>query len=451
VSAAFTNAALSQTQPTQATTQINESSHWLRDSNGKAMYLAGHGIHGLYQNAFENVNYPAHLDNMVAWGSNLQRIRLWMHGWLLEKKSGAIHRVNPTIYRRSSAGGANDGGNKFDLDAFNEEFFAGLRERVKQASDRGIYTMIVLYMAEDTLDRYDGLNFWHGHPWNRANNVNGVGADLNGDGSGYEMYEEYGRSGAGWQRHVAYVNKVVQTLAGIDRVIWEVGNEMPIASTAFQYQVIEHLKTVSRAPVGMSAHGDWQLKNGRYGGPYADLVKNPGVWLAPAYEGDNVFLNDPPVEPNKVVFNDTDHTLGWDLPPVDWIWRAFTRGHNVILMDTYISEEYAPRAGRQDDIARLRRNLGYTVRYAQRMQLANIAPRGDLTSTGHALADPGKEYLVFQRAGGSFTVDLADGSYTAEWLRTDDGAVFDGGVVGAGRQVFSAPFRGDAVLYLRAR
>jgi hypothetical protein len=436
----------------QAVLAKQSSPHWFRDTNGNALYFAGHGIHGLYQDAFEKVDYPAHLNNMAASGTNLQRVRLWMHGWVVNNGNGVRYPVNPPIYRRSSVGGANDGGNKFDLDQFNEEFFSGLRERVKQASDRGIYTMIVLYTAECTLDRYDGLNFWHGHPWNAGNNVNGIGADLNGDGSGYEMYEGYGRSAAGWDRHVAYINKVVQTLAGIDHVIWEVGNEMPIASAAFQYQVLDHLKSVSKAPAGMSAHGDWQLNNGRYGGPYSDLVKNPGVWLAPAWEGNNVFLTDPPVERNKIVFNDTDHTLAWDLPPVDWIWRAFTRGHNIILMDTYIPEEYAPRAGRQDHIARLRRNLGYTIQYARRMQLIDMVPRGDLTSTGHALADPGDEYLVFQRNGGAFTVDLEGGNYAVEWLRPLDGRIFEGGIVaGATRQVFMPPFEGEAVLYLRAR
>jgi hypothetical protein len=428
------------------------SPHWFRDANGSAVYLAGHAIHGLYQNAFESVDYAAHLDNMVAWGTNLQRIRLWMHGWVFNKGNRVIYHVNPPVYQRSSVGGANDGGNKFDLDAFNEAFFTGLRERVKQAAERGIYTMIVLYMAECTLDRYDGLNFWHGHPWNAANNVNGIGADRNGDGSGYEMYEDYGRSAAGWARHVAYVNKVVEALADIDGVIWEVGNEMPIASAPFQYQVIRHLKSVTRAPAGMSAHGDWQLNNGKYGGPYSDLVKNPGEWLAPAWEGRNVFLNDPPVERGKIVFNDTDHTLGWELPPIDWIWRAFTRGHNVILMDTYVPNGYPTRAGRHDHIARLRRNLGYTVDYARRMQLADMVPRGDLTSTGYALADQGDEYLVFQRGGGSFTVQLQSGNYRVEWLRPHDGAFFDGGAItGTGKQVFKAPFAGDAVLYLRRK
>jgi hypothetical protein len=59
---------------------------------------------------------------------------------------------------------------------------------------------------------------------------------------------------------------------------------------------------------------------------------------------------------------------------------------------------------------------------------------------------------VFQRGGGSFTVDLEAGNYMVEWLRPHNGAVSSGGVVrGRGRQVFTPPFDGDAVLYLRAR
>ena len=44
----------------------------------------------------------------------------------------------------------------------------------------------------------------------------------------------------------------------------------------------------------------------------------------------------------------------------------------------------------------IRRNLGYALSYARRMNLAAITPRGDLNSTGYALANPaasGAEYL----------------------------------------------------------
>jgi hypothetical protein len=61
--------------------------------------------------------------------------------------------------------------------------------------------------------------------------------------------------------------------------------------------------------------------------------------------------------------------------------------------------------------------LGDTRRFAERMNLLQTEPPGDLSSTGHALADPGQEYLVLQpgETADPFTVTLTAGTYTAEW------------------------------------
>ena len=40
--------------------------------------------------------------------------------------------------------------------------------------------------------------------------------------------------------------------------------------------------------------------------------------------------------------------------------------------------------------------MGDTLRYAQKMNLISMEPRGELTSTGYALANPGEEYLILQ-------------------------------------------------------
>ena len=56
----------------------------------------------------------------------------------------------------------------------------------------------------------------------------------------------------------------------------------------------------------------------------------------------------------------------------------------------------------------LRHNLGYTLTYANRMNLVDMIPRSDLCSTGYCLANPiakGAEYLVYLPNGGSTTVD----------------------------------------------
>ncbi len=46
-----------------------------------------------------------------------------------------------------------------------------------------------------------------------------------------------------------------------------------------------------------------------------------------------------------------------------------------------------------------------------------MQPRGDLSSTGYALADPGGEYLVLQPAepADPFTVTVDPGTYAVQW------------------------------------
>ena len=62
--------------------------------------------------------------------------------------------------------------------------------------------------------------------------------------------------------------------------------------------------------------------------------------------------------------------------------------------------------------------MGDTLRFAERMNLMDMEPREDLSSTGYALANPGQEYLVLQpsEAADPFTVVLEAGTYSAEWF-----------------------------------
>jgi hypothetical protein len=100
--------------------------------------------------------------------------------------------------------------------------------------------------------------------------------------------------------------------------------------------------------------------------------------------------------------------------------------------------------------------MGDTRRFAERMALVDMEPRGDLTSTGYALADPGKEYLVLDpgQTAGPFTVTLEAGTYTAEWYSVDRRKTVAAGQVvveGTAATSFTAPFggTGPAVLYLK--
>jgi hypothetical protein len=99
--------------------------------------------------------------------------------------------------------------------------------------------------------------------------------------------------------------------------------------------------------------------------------------------------------------------------------------------------------------------MGDTLRYARRIRLAETEPRGDVSSTGYALVNPGEEYLVLQpREGGeTFTVALEAGTYAVEWFSVNARETNSAGTVTverAGSVGFTTPFAqaGAAVLHL---
>jgi hypothetical protein len=100
--------------------------------------------------------------------------------------------------------------------------------------------------------------------------------------------------------------------------------------------------------------------------------------------------------------------------------------------------------------------MGDTLRYAERMKLVEMEPRGDLSSTGYVLANPGEEYLILQpnETAEPFTVTLAAGTYAVEWFSVDARQTREADrvmVASDGSVDFTAPFAEahPAVLYLK--
>jgi hypothetical protein len=84
-----------------------------------------------------------------------------------------------------------------------------------------------------------------------------------------------------------------------------------------------------------------------------------------------------------------------------------------------------------------------------------MEPRGELSSTGYMLANPGVEYLILQADETSefFTVTLKPGVYSVEWYSLTTRQTMGGGkltVEDNGSARFKAPFAeaGPSVVYL---
>jgi hypothetical protein len=98
--------------------------------------------------------------------------------------------------------------------------------------------------------------------------------------------------------------------------------------------------------------------------------------------------------------------------------------------------------------------MGDTRRYAERMNLIEMEPLGDLSSTGYALVNPSEEYLVLEPNGDgrAFRVELAAGRYSAEWFNIVSRDVVPADDIAPdadGRVEFASPWpTGPVILYL---
>lgn len=80
-----------------------------------------------------------------------------------------------------------------------------------------------------------------------------------------------------------------------------------------------------------------------------------------------------------------------------------------------------------------------------------MEPHDDLVSAGYCLAQPGKEYVIYLRNGGSVALNLKDvgGTLPVEWLNPRDGTYQrTADVTGGGTVNLAAPFSGDAVVHV---
>jgi hypothetical protein len=108
----------------------------------------------------------------------------------------------------------------------------------------------------------------------------------------------------------------------------------------------------------------------------------------------------------------------------------------------------------EQEMEAARKAMGHTRTFATRMNLAAMIPQPGLASTRYCLANPGTEYLIYQPksvGGAGFSVELSAGTYSYEWFDPAKGAISGNGSVKAagGAHQFEAPFKGDAVLYLK--
>ncbi len=424
-------------------------------------------------------DYEKYLDFLQT--NNFNFFRLWRAENARGGEAGPDFWFDPMPYQRSDECCAFDGGNKFDLEKFNQAYFDRMRERVVEAGERGIYVSIMLFDGWSVETKFSGHNPWEGHPYKLSNNINNINGDVNGNGQGEDTHILTGTPVTALQE--AYVRKVIDTVDDLDNVLYEISNESPGDNPAtsemdgskdWQYHMIQFVKDYESAkpkqhPVGMT----WEWLNGNN----QFLYDSPADWISLGGAGNLDTYSPPVADGSKVILADTDHLCGI-CGNRQWVWKSFTRGENPIFMDIYdnaTSSRGMPFSNPAEGEVRL--NLRYVRSYADRMNLTSMTPQPGLCSTGYCLANAssdGAEYLMFLPAGAKVAnllskwdinknplialpsdskvdVDLSNSpvDLMVEWFNPADGTIVnDTAVQGGVPQSFTAPFSGDAVLYI---
>lgn len=422
---------------------------YFEDIRGNIIYLTGsHTWSNLVDIRIsdppEPFDFMKYLDWMKSYNHNF--IRLWAWESLRwQSKSynpDKIYTVYPHVWKRTGPGLALDGKPKFNLEEFDEEYFRRLKSRIESAYGRGIYVSVMLFEGWSMQFAIDG---WKNHPFHPENNINGVHVDLDGDNNGLELYTMAIPEVIALEEK--YVKKVIDAVNGFENVLYEISNENHPPSTQWQYHMIHFIHEYEKTkpfqhPVGMT----FQYK----GGSNDTLLASPAEWISPnPFTGGVDLRNNPPsATGKKVILYDTDHLwgLGGNGP---WVWKTFCRGMNPLFMDPY-DELFIGR--NEPSYEAIRKNMGYSRMYAEKMDLSKAIPQNDLSSTAYCLADPGSEYFVYQPLpDSSFEVSLEKGKYKYEWFNPASGVISETGKIktGTGKTSFTAPFTGDAVLYLK--
>ena len=140
---------------------------------GKPAILVGSGVYGAV--VHRDFDYVVYLNELRRLGLN--QTRLFTGSYVARSSSGGEQYADSLVPRdrllapwaRSDTPGYALGGNKFDLERWDPEYFTRLRHFVAEAGKRGIVVEVVFFSAN-----YGDWN-WTASPLHADSNVNGVG------------------------------------------------------------------------------------------------------------------------------------------------------------------------------------------------------------------------------------------------------------------------------------
>ncbi len=175
-------------------------------------------------------DYRKYLDTLAADGMNNPRT---FTGAYVEPE-GAFNIERNTLaplpgrmicpWPRSDQPGYANGGNKFDLSRWNEDYFARLKDFVSYANEKGVVVELALFCP-----MYEEKQ-WLLSPMNAANNINRIG-----DIARTDVYT-LDKNGVLLAEQEKLTRRIVTELNGFDNVMFEIANEPYFGGVTMEWQ-----------------------------------------------------------------------------------------------------------------------------------------------------------------------------------------------------------------------
>jgi hypothetical protein len=376
-------------------------------------------------------NYVTYLNTLQAKGFNLTRV--FNGTYYEEAKSNPLMGDQNTLaprpgrylapWARSTKAGFYGGGNKFDLDKWDETYFARLKNFVQEASKRGIVVELMFFSST-----HDAPH-WVPSIFQGANNINGIGAT-------YTNFFNSLLDPPLVKKAEALVQKTATELNAFDNLYYEICHECYLSDARvidWQNHLIEILV---RAEANLPAK---HIIAWNYGEGSTQLVNpNPSVSVfnfhyafPPAAVGLNYRFN-------KAVSFDQTRQEASTMDNRRQAWAFLLSGGAVyshldwsFALDDPAGSEKSALTEKRYGGEKIRSQLKILKDFIHSFDLIRMRPNSALVegvsegSTAYALVDPGAAYAVYVMKGSEarLSLEIGAGRYHAEWLNPRTGVI----------------------------
>ncbi|QHT71251.1 cellulase family glycosylhydrolase [Rhodocytophaga rosea] len=378
-------------------------------------------------------------------------------------------------WKRSDTPGYDNGGNKFDLNTWDEAYFKRLKDFVAEAGKRGIVVEVTLFTS-----LYGWSDGWKSSPLHPENNINGTDSLIF---SKVQTLEN--RNILPFQEKM--VKKIVSELKEYDNVFYEIQNEpwadnsvkLPAVSQGdsilFEWQKSVEVPTeitlawqkrmAEVITTEEASHTHKHLIAQNYTNFAFTLTEtNPAVsifnfhYAHPEAVQYNYHLN-------KVIgFDESGFAGSADSTYRKQAWRFMMAGGGLFNNLDYsftvakpdgTDQQKAPGGGSPA----LRKQLSELKKFMESLDFIHLKPAQELVKNADkkgvfVLANSGKEYALFAEntVSEAIGLELAAGKYSLEWLNPENGTSIktDTLIHSTGTATLSMPVDvGDIALHIR--